>query len=193
MERYEITLDVDDDVVMSDEPGHGHHGSTSTQYKQQQPITTLQQLQSAVIKRRGRGFSDGRSHDSVLASDHHSHHSHNHQEQTLPSGEALPERSVEGWTVFLSGLHEETTEDAIIDFITDMLPNTNTTNTNSVNVREVKVAMDHRSGYAKGYGIVECREYREARAVIEAIDGRPFLGQPVRADFAFVRPNATMT
>lgn len=139
---------------------------------------TLQQLASTVVKRRGRGFTDSRSPDSSLLQDNPLNTSQ--LPATLPSGEALPERSVEGWTVFLSGLHEEATEDSILDHLTDLLPT-------GMSIREVKVAMDHRTGYAKGYGVVECREYREARAVIEAVDGRPFMGVPMRADFAFIR------
>jgi RNA-binding protein 8A len=169
MERYEITVEVDDDVVMSDEVIGQEPSSRSS------PVA-VGQLKSEVMRRRGRGFEQGRAHDSFILNDHSYSPAAATPTSSLPSGEALAERSVEGWTVFITNINEEATEDDLVDLLADY-----------GKAKEVRMVLDHRTGFAKGYAITEFREYREAKRVIEGLDGRLFLGQSLRADFAFIR------
>jgi RNA-binding protein 8A len=167
-ERYEITLDNDDDVDMGD-----------GEVPAAEPASMLQ-LKSTAVHRRGRGFTDQSGTllgglSSVSAFDQVIEPDDSHV--FLPSGGTLAERSVEGWVVFITGVHEEASEEDLKDKLSDY-----------GTVKDLKLALDHRTGYAKGYAIAEFREYREARAAIDALDGRPFMGQPIKIDFAFIRP-----
>lgn len=46
--------------------------------------------------------------------------------------------------------------------------------------------LDRRTGYVKGYALIEFAEYEEARAAIRNVDGSEILGQKVHCDWAFV-------
>lgn len=165
-EQYEITVDIDDD----DDDDLDMTGAP-------EPA-----LRSTVLRRRGRGFAERPagglasvpSFDQMMAVASEPFESSG----SLPSGGTLPERSVEGWTIFITGVHEEATEEDLRDALAD----------HGV-VKDLRLALDHRTGYAKGYAIAEFREYREARAAIDALDGQPFMGQPVKLDFCFIRPS----
>lgn len=123
-------------------------------------------LKSAVTKRKGRGFSSAASAlPSVV-------HFDSLQEES--SGNAL--RSIEGWVLFVAGLHEECTEDDILDRFGDF-----------GRVREIKVNLDHRTGYVKGYALVEFESYVEARAALETLNGSEFMDGRLAVDFAFVK------
>lgn len=167
-ERYEIMVDVDDDVAMDDEGGQQH--------------MSMHRLKSTVTQRRGRGFSEqylpGDALSSISTFDKLLDGNQGEQ-MTLPSGGALAERSVEGWVVFAVGIHEEASEEDVRDLFLD-----------HGRVKDVKLPLDHRTGYVKGYAVVEFREYREARAAIDSLDGRPFMGVPIKVDFSFLRSHA---
>ena len=176
MERYEITLD-DEDVVM----GEAHFRDTMARKEQlnnrhdlTNNVKTIHELKSTVMKRKGRGFEESsrlREDEDHLLYPEQQHYQQQHQEAIN-----LAERSVEGWTLFIRNINEELTEEDLKDKLSDYGL-----------VKDVKMALDHRTGYSKGYAIVEFREYREARAVIDSMDGKPFVGRPVKVDFCFLR------
>lgn len=91
------------------------------------------------------------------------------------------QRSVEGWVIFVTNLHEEMTEDDLYDKFADFGP-----------IRELRMPLDHRTGYVKGYALLEFGSHAEAKAAIDNMNGQPVMGQELACDFAFVRATNTM-
>lgn len=85
--------------------------------------------------------------------------------------------AVEGWVIFVSNLNEEVTEDDVHDKLSDF-----------GRVRDVRLNLDHRTGYVKGYALVEFEEYQQAVQAVEELDGKDWLGNKLALDFCFVKP-----
>ncbi|KAJ3110262.1 RNA-binding protein 8A [Phlyctochytrium bullatum] len=151
-ENFAISVDLDppaDDMVVDDETS---------------------KLKSNATKRKGRGF-DGRGEykrENVLA---------NVNFDTLDEdGTGKAQRSVEGWIVLISGIHEESTEEDVTERFAEY-----------GEIKNLHLNLDRRTGYVKGYALVEYETYKEAKAAIEATTNTEFLGQKITADFAFIR------
>lgn len=84
---------------------------------------------------------------------------------------------MEGWVIFVSNLNEEVTEEEVQDKFADF-----------GKVRDVRLNLDHRTGYVKGYALVEFEEYKQAVEAVEGMDGRDWLGNRLALDFCFVKP-----
>jgi len=66
-----------------------------------------------------------------------------------------PQRSVNGWALFVTNIHEEATEDDFIDLFSDF-----------GKVQSVVLNTDRSTGRAKGYALVEFGEYTEAQVCL---------------------------
>jgi len=88
-----------------------------------------------------------------------------------------PQRSVNGWALFVTNIHEEAQEDDVIDLFSEF-----------GKVQSVVLNRDRKTGRAKGYALVEFGEYTEAQDAINALHGKEFLGKVLGVDYAFVKP-----
>eukprot|EP01084_Bolivina_argentea_P090011 162260_1 len=84
-------------------------------------------------------------------------------------------KSVEGWVIFIRGVHEEAQEDDILDSFSEY-----------GHVSNIAVNLDRRTGFVKGYALVEYHEEDEAAKAISEMDGQDLLGQTISVDWAFV-------
>ena len=128
---------------------------------------TLNEIKSNVRHRKGRGFHE-QSDRSIEQTG---------QFDTLTNENDMgPARSVEGWILFIRNVHEEAQEDTLYDLFREY-----------GNVKNMHLNLDRRTGYAKGYALVEYETYKEAKNALDNVNGQELLGHTLHVDWAFIK------
>lgn len=129
-------------------------------------------LKSAVIKRKGRGFSRTDEDNIAIGLKQVT------EFDTLEQGAAgHVQKSIEGWVVFVCGLNEEINEEELHDRFSEF-----------GNIKDLKLPLNHRTGYSKGYALLKYQSFQEAKAAVDQMNGDIFMNCMISCDFAFNHP-----
>ncbi|EAU90050.2 RNP containing family member [Coprinopsis cinerea okayama7 len=130
-----------------------------------------------AVRRRGRGFQSGASgHEGKGGADA----TYDRVDTAQTSGDTRAARSVEGWIVLVTNVHEEATEEDVQDKFSEY-----------GEIKNLHLNLDRRTGYVKGYALVEYETMAEAQNAIDSASGSTLLEQTIQCDYAFVRPPPT--
>lgn len=118
-------------------------------------------------KKKGRGFKT-----STGDQDRYSGRAGKFESVTAAGKGSGPAKSVEGWIVFITGIHEEAQEEDVLDEFREF-----------GEVLSIDVNIDRRTGFLKGYGMVEFSTFAEAEKALSATV--KVMGKPVSCSWCF--------
>ncbi|PWA45553.1 RNA-binding motif protein 8, Nucleotide-binding alpha-beta plait domain protein [Artemisia annua] len=138
------------------------------------PTAAIPKLKSAITggaagvkKTKGRGFRDETDASNRMSG----------RFDSLDSdGGPGPERSIEGWIILVTGVHEEGQEDDLQNAFGEF-----------GEIKNLHLNLDRRTGFVKGYALIEYENYEEAEKAIISMDGGELLTKTVNVDWAFSR------
>ena len=87
-------------------------------------------------------------------------------------------KSIEGYVLIITNLHEEIQEEDIVDKFSEF-----------GDVRNVSFNLDRKTGFAKGYALVEYDNLQDAKTAAEEMNGGILMDRTIHVDFAFVQPS----
>ncbi|KAF3452505.1 hypothetical protein FNV43_RR02938 [Rhamnella rubrinervis] len=171
-----VDFEPEDDDLMDEDGAQDADASAS-------PRAPLPKLKSAITgggagasssslvapkKTKGRGFREdlnGDRNTRLTGSDFDS----------LKSSDGLePQRSIEGWIILVTGVHEEAQEDDLQNAFGEY-----------GEIKNLHLNLDRRTGFVKGYALIEYENFEEAQAAISAMNGAELLTQTIIVDWAF--------
>eukprot|EP01064_Diplonema_japonicum_P036197 TRINITY_DN8066_c0_g1_i5.p1 TRINITY_DN8066_c0_g1~~TRINITY_DN8066_c0_g1_i5.p1 ORF type:complete len:120 (+),score=21.22 TRINITY_DN8066_c0_g1_i5:45-404(+) len=91
-------------------------------------------------------------------------------------GEEEPAKSVEGWILFVAGVHEEATEEELLSLFDEY-----------GEVKNINLPLDRCTCYVKGYALIEYADLESAKQAMRAVDGNELNDQILRVSWAFLK------
>ncbi|KAI3834929.1 hypothetical protein MKW98_016042 [Papaver atlanticum] len=126
---------------------------------------------SAPLKTKGRGFREAMTTEAERNT---RFASKDFDSLASDGGGPAAQRSIEGWIVLVTGIHEEAQEDDLHTAFGEF-----------GEVKNMHLNLDRRTGFVKGYALMEFEQFDEAQAAISAMNGAELLTQIISVDWAF--------
>jgi len=157
------------DLEYDGEPEQMEEGDDRMEDDEEQQGQRIKSTVHVAGKKKGRGFrAEGRLEEEDVGNARY--------DSLEPTGGAGPAKSVEGYVLFVTGLHEEAQEEDVAEAFADF-----------GEVKNVYLNLDRQTGYVKGYALIEYATEKEAREAITALDGTELLTQTIHVTWAFVK------
>jgi len=138
----------------------------SDNFQEEEGDHNIEQLKKRVTRKKGRGIVDAEDRKRVEG----------YEAMDVDSGANGPARSVEGWILFITNIHEEAKEEDILDAFGEF-----------GELKSIHLNLDRRTGYIKGYCLIEYESLKEATDALENMNGHELYGQTLSVDWAFVK------
>ncbi|XP_040994619.1 RNA-binding protein Y14-like [Juglans microcarpa x Juglans regia] len=171
-----VDFEPEDDDLMDEDGGVDTAAADATT----SPTAPLPKLKSAITgvasssavarKTKGRGFRE----DHPEAPDRSTRLAASKFDSLKSPDGPGPQRSIEGWIILVSGIHEEAQEDDLQNSFGEF-----------GEIKNLHLNLDRRTGFVKGYALIEYENFEEAQTAISSMNGAEFLTQTISVDWAF--------
>eukprot|EP01062_Namystynia_karyoxenos_P013377 TRINITY_DN14830_c0_g1_i1.p2 TRINITY_DN14830_c0_g1~~TRINITY_DN14830_c0_g1_i1.p2 ORF type:complete len:173 (+),score=48.51 TRINITY_DN14830_c0_g1_i1:102-620(+) len=85
-------------------------------------------------------------------------------------------RSIEGWIIFVRGLHEEAAEEDVHELFAEF-----------GDIKNMHMNLDKRTCFVKGYALIEYKDVKSASLAIQSVNGAEFMENKLDVDWAFLK------
>ncbi|KAL3828213.1 hypothetical protein ACJIZ3_017015 [Penstemon smallii] len=164
-----VDFEPEDDDLMDEDVGDVSPNRASASIPRLKSAITGGGSSSAPKKTKGRGFRD----ESAAEAERNARMSGRFDSLDSEGGPG-PERSVEGWIILVTGVHEEAQEDDLQNSFGEF-----------GEIKNLHLNLDRRTGFVKGYALIEFESFEEAQRAINELDGTVLLTQTINVDWAF--------
>ncbi|CAM6010602.1 unnamed protein product [Sphagnum balticum] len=166
----------EDDLLDDDVPMEDVEVVTAQAPKLKSTITTTGSGATSVgggagavgRKTKGRGFRE------EVNLEHSNRFAAKEFESLDSGGGPGPQRSVEGWIILVTGVHEEAQEDDLHETFSEY-----------GEIKNLHLNLDRRTGFVKGYALIEYETKKEAQEAIDNLNGKQLLLQTIFVNWAF--------
>jgi len=162
----DVVSDDEREVEMEDEGDERNDPSTDETTKS----VVKAKKRDKGTKKKGRGFRE----EKEPADDRYQGKAGQFESVSDRDAKSSAQKSIEGYIVFVTGVNEEAQEDDLYDLFAEC-----------GEIKQLHLNLDRRTGYVKGYALIEYEHFDEAKNAIDSLNGTVLLEHKITVDWAF--------